>query len=185
MKKPIQRLLSGSNGLARMMLFGAALALWTAPAAAASQTFRGHVPPAVAGLTPTGRLPASQNLNLALGLPLRNQGDLASLLHQLYDPASTNYHRYLTPQQFADMFGPTAESYRAVIGFAKAHGLEVVTTHHNRVLLDVRGRVSDIEKAFQVTLKTYRHPSEARDFYAPDGEPTPDTSVPISDISRS
>jgi len=166
-----------------MMLFGAALALWTAPATAASQTFRGHVPPVVASLTPTGRLPASQSLNLALGLPLRNQGDLTNLLHQLYDPASTNYHRYLTPQQFAEMFGPTAESYQAVIGFAKAHGLEVVTTHHNRVLLDVRGRVSDIEKAFQVTLKTYRHPSEARDFYAPDVEPTPDTNVPILDIS--
>ncbi len=33
----------------------------------------GHVPSVVAGLTPKGRLPATNHLCLAIGLPLRNQ----------------------------------------------------------------------------------------------------------------
>jgi uncharacterized repeat protein (TIGR01451 family) len=184
MKNPIKRLLLGRNGLGALMLIGAVLSFPAAPANAVErQALRGHVPAAVARLAATGRLPASQSLNLALGLPLRNQEGLTDLLHQLYDPASTNYHRYLTPDQFKDMFGPTEESYQAVVRFAEANGLEVVTTHPNRVLLNVRGRVSDIEKAFQITLRTYQHPSEAREFYAPDVEPSRDSGVPILDIT--
>ena len=45
-------------------------------------------------MTPTGNLPASQTLNLAIGLPLRNREALTNLLEQLYDPASPVYHQY-------------------------------------------------------------------------------------------
>ena len=36
----------------------------------------------------------------------------------------------------------------------------------------MEGRVTDVERAFQVTLRTYRHPTEARNFFAPDTEPS-------------
>ena len=42
-----------------------------------------HVPPAVARLAAVGTLPGAQRLNLAIGLPLRNQGELDALLQQL------------------------------------------------------------------------------------------------------
>lgn len=35
------------------------------------------------------------------------------------------------------------------------------------MVLDVRGSVADVQHAFQVTLHTYKHPRENRDFYAP------------------
>ena len=63
---------------------------------------------------------------------------------------------------------PPAEDYQAVMEFAQANGLSVAATHRNRLLLDVTGSVADIQRAFHVTLRTYRHPSEARDFFAPD-----------------
>src|SRR4051812_45561566 len=74
-----------------------------------SQMLRDHVPPAVATLHSIGPLPASQRLDLAIGLPLRNQDSLSNLLHQIYDPASTNFHRYLTPERFTEMFGTTEQ----------------------------------------------------------------------------
>jgi hypothetical protein len=52
------------------------------------QTLSGHIPPAVAALQPVGRLPAVTRLNLVIGLPLRNQEVLNTLLEQLYNPAS-------------------------------------------------------------------------------------------------
>ncbi|HLH53131.1 MAG TPA: hypothetical protein VKY92_05895, partial [Verrucomicrobiae bacterium] len=39
-----------------------------------------------ASLHSIGRLPAETNLDLALGLPLRNKAALTNLLEQLYDP---------------------------------------------------------------------------------------------------
>jgi hypothetical protein len=122
-------------------------------------------------------------LNLAIGLPLRNQQELDTLLQQLYDPASPNYRRYLTPEEFTQRFGPAEKDYQAVMDFAKSNGLTVTGTHPNRVVLDVAGTVADIQKVFHLTLRVYRHPTEAREFYAPDVEPSVDLGVPILHVS--
>jgi len=147
------------------------------------QFLHGHVPAVVKTLSPVGRPAAASNLNLAIGLPLRNHGELSNLLQQIYDPASPNFHHYLTPEQFTERFGPTEADYQAVIAFAKANGLRVTTTHPNRVLLDVSGQVADVERALHVTMRTYRHPTENRTFFAPDTEPSLDLTVPILHIS--
>jgi hypothetical protein len=122
-------------------------------------------------------------LKLAIGLPLRDKEALEALLKQLSDPGSPNYRRYLTPEQFTARFAPTENDYQALIDFAKANGLTPTATHSNRVVLDVEGKVADIQKTFHTTLRTYRHPREARAFYAPEVEPSVDSSVPILQIS--
>ena len=149
------------------------------------QSLKGHVQPAVARLhlQPLGRLSATKQLNLAIGLPLRNQQALDALLQQIYDPASPNYRHYLTPEQFTEQFGPTEEDYQAVIAFMESKGLTVTYRHPNRVILDVSGSVADIEKAFHVGMQVYQHPTEARMFYTPDVEPSLDLTVPILHIS--
>ena len=156
------------------------------PAAAAPPgrvSLRGHVPAAISRLQAKGQLAATNQLYLAIGLPLRNQSVLTNLLRQIYDPASPYYRHYLTPEEFTAQFGPTEQDYQAVIAFAKANGFEIAGTHSNRVLLDVRARTPDVEKAFNVTLRTYRHPSENRDFFAPDKEPSIPSGLPVLDVS--
>jgi len=147
------------------------------------KTLHGHVPAVVSRLQAKGLLPANTNLTLAIGLPLRNTDALTNLLRQIYDPSSTNYHRYLTPDEFTAQFGPTEQDYQKVVDFANANGLAVTRTHGNRVLLDVSGKVSDVEKAFHVKMRTYHHPAENRDFFAPDTEPSVDSSVPVLNVS--
>jgi uncharacterized repeat protein (TIGR01451 family) len=149
------------------------------------KTLSGHVPAAISHrhLKAAGELAHETSLNLAIGLPLRNAGALSNLLAQIYDPASPNYHHYLTPEQFTAQFGPSEEDYQVIANFAKIHNLTVTGTHRNRMLLDVRGKVSDIEQAFQIKLRTYHHPKENRDFYAPDGDPIINSALPILHIS--
>jgi hypothetical protein len=167
-------------GAIAILAFGLPLVSRAAP----RETLSGrHVPAAVARLASTGRLPGAQRLNLAIGLPLRNEGELDALLEQLYDPASPNYQRYLTPEEFTARFGPTENDYQALIAFVKSKGLTVTVTHPNRVVLDVSGAVGDIERTFNVALRVYRHPTEGRNFYAPDVEPTVDFARPILHIS--
>ena len=147
------------------------------------QLLKGHLPAAAAHLTPLGRLEGDREMNLAIGLPLRDKEGLTNLLRGIYDPASPDYRRYLTPAQFAERFGPTEEDYQAVRAFAIANGLKVTATHPNRVLLDVSGPVSNIEKAFHLTMRTYSHPREPREFYAPDVEPSLNLAAPVLHIS--
>jgi subtilase family serine protease len=144
---------------------------------------RGHLPTGMATLKAVDRLPGWTNLSLAIGLPLRNPEALTNFLQQLYDPASPLFHQYLTPEQFTERFGPTEKEYQKVVDFARSKGFTVATTHPNRLLLDVKGTVADIEAAFAVTLRVYPHPGEPRNFHAPDVEPSVPEGLPILDIS--
>lgn len=154
----------------------------TQAAGGSLKTLPGHVPALLSGLQPRGQLPATSNLDLTLGLPLRNGVALTNLLREIYDPASPQFHHFLTPEQFTAQFGPTEEEYQAVVNFAQASGLTVTGMHPNRMLLNVRGKARDVEKALHVTLHTYKHPTEARDFFAPDVEPSVPSGLPIQDI---
>jgi hypothetical protein len=127
-------------------------------------------------------MPASQRLSLAISLPLRNEEELDYLLQQLYNPASPNYRHFLTVAQFTEQFGPTVVDYQRVIGFAESHGLRVTHTFANRLVVDVKGTVANIEQAFQVTMQVYQHPTENRTFYAPDVEPTVEPGLPILSV---
>ena len=151
----------------------------------ARQVLENHVPAAVARfhLQPVGRLPANSRMNLAISLPLRNQTALGDLLARIYDPGSSSFRQYLTPEQFAEQFGPATADYEAVIAFAQTNGLSITGTCPDRTVLNVSGSVADIEKAFHVTLRLYRHPRENRNFFAPDVEPSTDLPLPILHIS--
>jgi hypothetical protein len=151
--------------------------------AAELQVLRGHVPAAAARLQAVDRLEGAKRLNLAIGLSLRNRPSLTNLIRDIYDPASPNYRHYLTPEQFAAMFGPTEQDYEAIIAFANANGLTVTGIHPNRTLLDVSASVADVEKAFHVKMLVYPHPTEERTFYAPDSEPSLDLAVPVLRIA--
>jgi subtilase family serine protease len=146
------------------------------------KTLPAQVPLALAQLVAQGVVPATNRLQLAIGLPLHNQDQLDGLIGQLYDPHSTNYHQFLTPEEFTARFGPTEQEYRTVVQFAEAHGLAVVGRYNNRVVLDVSGSVADIDRAFQTTLRTYKHPTEPRNFFAPDTAPSVPTNLPAADI---
>jgi subtilase family serine protease len=165
-----------------LVLLFALASLWNAQAEPGRITLPGHVPSVVARLTPIGRLPATNHLFLAIGLPLRNQAALGELLVQLYDPRSTNFHKFLTPPEFAARFGPTEQDYQAVMEFAETNGLIVASRHADRVVLDVEGSASNVERAFHITLHTYKHPMEARNFFAPDTEPSVPTNLSVVTI---
>lgn len=129
------------------------------------------------------RLPQSQSLSLNIALPLRNEVELDDLLKAIYDPDSPLFHQFLSVEEFTERFGPSEEDYAAVIRFAQQNGLTVTGTFTNRMVVNVTGSVSDIERAFQVTMASYQHPTEQRTFYAPDREPSPAIDVAIWHIS--
>jgi subtilase family serine protease len=133
-----------------------------------------HLPRAVADGTATmmGAAQSDQRLRLAIHLPLRDQATLTQLLHDLYDPQSAQFHKYLSVAEFINRFAPTADDYNAVVAWATAKGLTVTARTSNRRLVVVEGAVDTINRAFNVNVRYYKHPAESRTFYSPDREPT-------------
>lgn len=166
------------------VVLAAAGALATS-AAQARALLTPHLPEAVAWgqVQPQSALPGDRLLDLAISLPLRNEDRLDAFLASLYDPASLNFRQYLSVDQFTTLYGPSRDDYDAVLRFAADHHLQVTGTVANRLVVDVRGRADDIERAFHVHLGVYPHPVESRSFYAPDAEPTMDIEVPVLHVT--
>jgi len=169
------------------LVCAAAALLFTTPGQAQQslQLLNKHVRPVVASgqAAPVGFLPATERMNLAIQLPLRNQTELTSLLDRLYDPSSPDYRHFLTVAQFTEAFGPSKQDYQAVVNFAKANGFTVTDTPPNRLLVDINGSVAQIEKAFHVVMTVYQHPTENRTFYSADREPSLALNVPVLHVA--
>lgn len=139
----------------------------------------GYVHEATTALAPTAPLPATQKLHLSIGLPLRDADGLNQLVKELHDPASPMYQHWMTPTEVAAKFCASQEDYNAVVAWAQSKNLTVTATYGNHICISVEGTVADIQNAFNVTLNTYPHPTEARMFYAPDTDPSIDCAVPV------
>lgn len=154
----------------RLGVFACTLALSASAVVAQSVALPGHLPAVIGAAKQLNRIDAAEQVTLALVLPLRNQDQLADLLHRLYTPGDLLYGQYLTPEIFAQQFSPTQADYEAVIAFAQAQGLTVTNTHSNRTVVDVVGNARTVEQAFGVQLDQYQLAS-GRTFRAPSNEP--------------
>jgi subtilase family serine protease len=170
----------------RAGLIASVVAISATSAVSAATLATRIVPPAVAlnRATFVGALDPSTHLRLQVVLPMRDLAGLHSLLDdQIYNKASALYHHYLSVAEFTKRFGPTGSDYRAAMNFFNSNGLSVTRTYPNRYIFQVDGAAGDVERVLNIRLNTYRHPTEKRNFMAPDREPTLALAVPVLSIT--
>lgn len=172
----------GFAGVSAWMLAGIVLATPWRASAVSRQTVSTPVLAVTERLAPVQAMAATARLNLAIGIPLRDEAGLKQTLQSLYDPSSPQYHHWFKPEELAAKYCATPQDYQAVLDWAKSKNLTVTATHPNRICVEVEGSVADIDKAFNITLQVYNHPTEARTFFAPNTAPTVDSPVPILTI---
>ena len=117
----------------------------------------------------------NQQLNLSIGLQLRNPADLDSLLSAIYDPQSPQYHQYLTPDQFNQLFAPAPDQVQQVVSFLQGQGLTVTSIAPNNLLIDATGSVAQVEQAFNIQINNYQEGNQT--FYANATSPSIPTSI--------
>ncbi|WP_188794193.1 S53 family peptidase [Dyella nitratireducens] len=162
-----------------------AMAFGASAAANAGQVYTHHVRDVVTSNTAqqVGSLPAGKLMSIDVVLPVRDQAGLDAFVAQVTDPMSLSYHNYVTPAEFTARFGPTQNDYDTVVSYLKQHGLVVAGGSRDRMDIQVVGPVSAVESAFNVKMRTYRHPTENRTFYSPDREPTTSLAIPLWHVS--
>jgi uncharacterized membrane protein len=138
------------------------------------QILQRHVPQVVSSHEAryVGSLSEVQKVQLSIILPLRNQDQLKQFLTSLYDPSSPDYRKFLSVEEFTKQFGPTADDYQEVVDFAVANGLTVTEQAKNRLVVSVEGTAAQVNRAFNVQLGEYIHPTDDRTFFSTDREPT-------------
>ncbi len=108
-------------------------------------------------------------LRLVIGLQPPNMEQEETFLRELQTKGSPEFHHFLTAEEWSKRFDPSEEDEQAVVDWAKSQGLTVAHRFPNRLLVDVEGPVSTIEKAFNLTINNYQ--LAGKSFFSADRDP--------------
>jgi hypothetical protein len=71
-------------------------------------------------------------ISLLLKKTAAQQSALERLLEEQLDSSSANYHRWLTPEEYADRFGASPNDVATIVGWLQAQGLAIEATARGR-----------------------------------------------------
>src|SRR5947209_4336123 len=97
-----------------------------------------------------------QTMVIGVSLKVTDQHTLDTFLHDLYDPASPQFHHFLSPADFTKRF--LAGGRQAVGDFLKGAKLSV-TDRGIGSIINATGTVDQMQTAFKVTISNYSDPS--------------------------
>lgn len=80
---------------------------------------------------------------------------LQQFLMDLHDTSSPNYHRWLTPQQFGQQFGPADADIQTVTSWLESHGFQVAKVSNGRTVIEFSGTVSQVQETFHTDIHRY------------------------------
>jgi hypothetical protein len=93
---------------------------------------------------------------------------LQRFLDEVQDPASPNFHKWLTPEQFGQDFGVSPQDLDAITRWLQSHGFTVNLVYPNRMAIDFSGTAGQVREAFHTEIhnlevKGERHIANMRD----------------------
>jgi uncharacterized protein (TIGR03437 family) len=119
----------------------------------------GHLRPQLRNATDEGLLDPGLELSdvtLVLRPSAAQRADLDQLLREQQDPASPNYHRWVTPEQYAEIFGASPQDIGKIARWLQQQNLEVTGVARARNSIQLRGAVAAVSAAFGTQLHNYR-----------------------------
>lgn len=94
-------------------------------------------------------------VTLVLKPSTRQQAQLNQLLHQQQNPTSSKYHRWFTPEQYADRFGASSDEFVAVVNWLTTQGFQILQTARGRNWITFKGTAEQVESAFRTRIHKY------------------------------
>src|SRR5262249_32672703 len=83
------------------------------------------------------------------------QTQLEKLLEEQQDVASSNYHHWVSPDEFADRFGLSPNDINKIVAWLGNQGFTVDTVARNRRSVTFSGSAQQIETAFGTSVHEY------------------------------
>ena len=99
-------------------------------------------------------LPMQRMLLVLKRSPEQDQA-LLKLLDDQQDKSSASYHKWLTPEQFGQEFGPADSDMQAVTSWLQSHGFQIGRVSKGRVMIEFSGTAAQIQDAFHTAIRKY------------------------------
>jgi subtilase family serine protease len=118
-------------------------------------TLGGNTRPEANAANDLGRVTESlpmQHMLLQLQHSPQQEKAVNQLIDQLHDPKSSNYHRWLTADQFGQRFGVAQSDLTTITGWLNSHGLSVDVVYTSGMLISFSGAAGQVREAFDTEI---------------------------------
>jgi Pro-kumamolisin, activation domain/Bacterial Ig-like domain (group 3) len=142
---------------------------------ASRSTIAGSRPPATRSMRDAGRVSSDtplQGMSIVLSRTPAQEADLQSLIAVQQNRSSTQYHQWLTPDQFATRFGVADTDIAQVEAWLQQQGFAVEGVSRSKNRIAFSGTVGQAEAAFGTEIHNYTSGTETH--FAP----STDISIP-------
>ncbi len=97
------------------------------------------------------------------------QADLQTYLEQLQDHSSPNFHKFLTPAEFASRYGLTQNDINKVVVWLQNEGFSIDRVARSRTFVVFSGTAGEVQQAFDTSIHHYL--VKGQTFYANSADP--------------
>ena len=121
-------------------------------------TLHGYVHPLANAVNDRGAAPDSMPLSrmhLVLKRSPAQEAALQQFISDAHTPGSANYHKWLTPDQFGEQFGPSDQDIATVEAWLSSQGFEVNGVEPGKQVLEFTGSVAQLRGAFHTQIRKY------------------------------
>jgi len=80
---------------------------------------------------------------------------LQKLSAELYNPRSPHYHKWLTAQEFGQLFGPSQQDIETITKWLQSRGFQVNLVYTSGMLIDISGTAGLVRDAFHTEMHKY------------------------------
>jgi hypothetical protein len=122
------------------------------------KTLAGTVHPLATAASDRGRVDAGlamKDMLITLRPSAEQSATLKKLVDDLHNPNSQNFHKWITPEQYAAQFGASDTDLQAITKWLNANGFSVDEVSHGRNWIRFSGSAGQVENAFQTEIHQY------------------------------
>ena len=121
-------------------------------------TLKGTVHPLANAANDRGAAPDSMPLDriqVVLKRSAAQEAALQQLIHDQHTAGTANYHKWLTPAQFGQHFGPSDQDVATIEAWLSSKGFNVEKLDPGRQTLEMSGNVAQFRAAFHTQIHKY------------------------------
>jgi subtilase family serine protease len=93
-----------------------------------------------------------ERMQLVLKHAAQQEAALQQLLADQQNPASSSYHKWLTPEQFGEQFGVSQQDVQTVTAWLQAQGFQVEEVAKGRNVIEFSGNAGQVQQAFHTAI---------------------------------
>ena len=81
--------------------------------------------------------------------------NLVTFLDAQQDKSSPSYHKWLSPDEFGQLYGPADGDVQTVTSWLQLHGFQVTRISRGRTMVEFEGTAGQVEQAFHTSIHSY------------------------------